>query len=231
MIFEIFIDHVVMWVFIGGIALTTAGNALVRSFRDFPPHPLITSAIAACIISVAALRIRANIKRIRNYQLGEQGEVAVAGLLLRLVPYGYQIFHDMQADSFNVDHIVVGPGDVFAIETKTISKREDRRTEIIVDGESITVNEMRMDRDPITQAEACARHVAQLLEKSTGRSVAVIPVVLFVGRWVEVRRKPQHVWVDNDLYFVKALCDAPHRLSREDIALYTSRLTNHMKYE
>ena len=28
------------------------------------------------------------------------------------------VYHDIQADQFNIDHVVVGPSGVFAVETK-----------------------------------------------------------------------------------------------------------------
>ncbi|WP_244363929.1 nuclease-related domain-containing protein [Pseudoalteromonas sp. K222D] len=56
-------------------------------------------------------------------KLGRDAELAVASELIELQSHGYQIFHDIQADGFNIDHLVVGLNGIFAIETKGRHKR------------------------------------------------------------------------------------------------------------
>ncbi|MEE4639716.1 MAG: nuclease-related domain-containing protein, partial [Wenzhouxiangella sp.] len=59
---------------------------------------------------------------IRALAQGEQGERAVGQFLERLREDGYQVFHDLIGDGFNLDHVIIGPAGVFTIETKTWSK-------------------------------------------------------------------------------------------------------------
>jgi len=47
----------------------------------------------------------------------------MARMLEQMRELGYTAFHDIPGDGFNVDHALIGPGGVFAIETKAISKR------------------------------------------------------------------------------------------------------------
>lgn len=66
---------------------------------------------------------------IRNVRLGLRGEQAVAEFLSAssVIAAGYRAFHDVPGDGpWNVDHVVVGPGGVVVIETKTRSKRPGR---------------------------------------------------------------------------------------------------------
>ncbi|HVE92485.1 MAG TPA: nuclease-related domain-containing protein, partial [Actinomycetota bacterium] len=49
---------------------------------------------------------------------GARGEEAVGRLLAELEPQGYRILHDIDTGRGNLDHVVVGPTGVFAIETK-----------------------------------------------------------------------------------------------------------------
>jgi hypothetical protein len=49
---------------------------------------------------------------------GALGEEAVARILDRLEPRGFHTIHDLDVGRGNVDHVVVGPTGVFAIETK-----------------------------------------------------------------------------------------------------------------
>lgn len=58
----------------------------------------------------------------RSYQLGYEGEIAVGQELNQLMLDGYRVYHDFPGDKFNIDHIVVGPPGVFAVETKARSK-------------------------------------------------------------------------------------------------------------
>jgi hypothetical protein len=65
-----------------------------------------------------------------DWYLGQFGERNVADHLDALRQRGWRVFHDVPAENkgkkFNLDHVVVGPGGVFAIETKT-----PRRPEIV----------------------------------------------------------------------------------------------------
>ncbi|MBN1547047.1 MAG: NERD domain-containing protein [Syntrophaceae bacterium] len=57
----------------------------------------------------------------KNYRLGYEGEMATGQELNMLMLEGYHVFHDFPADRFNIDHIVVSPNGVIAIETKAKS--------------------------------------------------------------------------------------------------------------
>lgn len=74
-------------------------------------------------------------KKRRNYLLGYLGERAVAEELEPLTREGYHVFHDVPVEkvegSFNLDHVVVGPTGLFAIETKT--RRKGRAREGVAD--------------------------------------------------------------------------------------------------
>ena len=58
----------------------------------------------------------------RRYRLGYEGEIAVGQELNQLMRDGFYVYHDFFVDKFNIDHIVVGPSGVFAVETKARSK-------------------------------------------------------------------------------------------------------------
>jgi hypothetical protein len=72
--------------------------------------------------------------------LGSRGERAVGHLLqVQLAPLGYRIVHGIQCDGYDIDHVLVGPGGVYALETKTVSKRGNDR--VFYDGERVTGGE------------------------------------------------------------------------------------------
>jgi hypothetical protein len=80
----------------------------------------------------------------RNWRFGARGEQAVAEKLTdqAVAAAGYVVFHDVPAEKgkkkWNVDHVVVGPGGVFVIETKARSRRkakwDQEEHELIFDG-------------------------------------------------------------------------------------------------
>ena len=57
-----------------------------------------------------------------SIKLGRDGERVVAEHLQQLVGAGWRVFHDIQGDGFNIDHVVIGAGGISAVETKTRSK-------------------------------------------------------------------------------------------------------------
>src|SRR5690606_17037137 len=82
---------------------------------------------AAAVCTVMAWRVG---QKIRTTRLGLLGEQSVAEQLQSLWTDGYRIFHDVPGDGeWNVDHVVVGPAGVFAIETKARTKRPGNRGE------------------------------------------------------------------------------------------------------
>ncbi len=61
-------------------------------------------------------------RRIKQLRLGYECELAVGQELDLLMLKGFRIFHDVPAENFNIDHIIIGPSGVFAVETKGRSK-------------------------------------------------------------------------------------------------------------
>lgn len=62
------------------------------------------------------------VRRRRDLRIGMAGEMAAGEELNRLMFDGYHVYHDFPAVRFNIDHILVGPPGVFAVETKARSK-------------------------------------------------------------------------------------------------------------
>lgn len=59
----------------------------------------------------------------RKYLEGRAAERATAQAMASLMSKGCVVYHDIPAGKFNLDHVVVGPGAVFMVETK--SRRND----------------------------------------------------------------------------------------------------------
>jgi hypothetical protein len=136
----------------------------------------------------------AKIEESNNRYLGFFGERVVAEALEPLKARGYRVFHDVPCGDtnspFNIDHVVVGPGGVFAIETKTRRKGRARggfaEHEIIYDG-SVLAYPWGEDRHGLDQAQRQARWLADWLAQQLGLHAPVWPLLTFPG-WMIIRR-------------------------------------------
>lgn len=124
---------------------------------------------------------------IRGLQLGLRGEQAVAEKLLELASDGYRSFHDFPAaKDWNIDHVVVGPPGVFAIETKTRSKRKappgKKDHEVLYDGEVLSFPWFTNNK-AAEQAAANASWLGNYLRKSTGIDPLWVTGLLVIPGW------------------------------------------------
>jgi hypothetical protein len=62
-----------------------------------------------------------------SWAQGAEGEEVVGEILEGLVADGWQVIHDVSLGRGNIDHVVVGPGGLFTVETKS------RRGRILLD--------------------------------------------------------------------------------------------------
>lgn len=124
----------------------------------------------------------------KKLRLGYDGEVAVGQELNQLMRKGYHVYHDFSANGFNIDHIVIGPAGVFAVETKGRSKplignaKDEARA--IYDGKSLKFPTWT-ETKPLEQAKNQAEWLARFLTKAVGGRVEVIPVLVLPGWFVE----------------------------------------------
>jgi len=144
-------------------------------------------------------KIMTLISRRGNLRLGLAGEMATGEELNRLMLDGYHVYHDFPADRFNIDHILVGPSGVFAVETKARSKgsRGDRKDEakVIYDGERLRFP-VWATTEPIDQAKAQATWLSKWLSSAVGEPVKASSMVTIPGWYIE-RKAPNGVPVLN----------------------------------
>ncbi len=84
------------------------------------------SMFAACAVILTAFavwRIRQLWPKVRALRQGRDGERVVGQNLEELRADGARVFHDVPADGFNLDHVLVMSQGISVIETKTWSKR------------------------------------------------------------------------------------------------------------
>jgi hypothetical protein len=169
--------------------------------------------------------------KIHAVKLGRDGEKVVGQSLEDLRTGGIIVLHDITADGFNVDHVVISNQGIFVIETKTNSKPNGKDAKVVFDGEIITVGGWTPSRDPIKQVQANAAWVRDLLKESTGKSFPVKPVVLFPGWYIESVGPHAHdkVWVLNPKGLPAFIANEKTTLSIEDIKTATCHLSRYIR--
>jgi len=223
-------DKVQFWLLYAGLFPFLAGLEWARRYFAWPPQPIAWSIGAVPIALIAAWRIRGARNELRCLRLAINGEKAVGQFLESFREMGYNVFHDILADGFNLDQVLIGPGGVFAIETKTISKPAIGPAAITYDGEQVLIDGHSSDRDPVIQAKATASHLRAVLEQSTGKkSLRVRPVVLYPGWYVEKQPKGVDVWVLNPKALKAFLEHERPDLSTEDVSLLAYHLSRHVR--
>ncbi len=158
---------------------------------------LVSLVLTGCVILVYGLVVLVkSFKRIKILRLGYECELAVGQELNLLMHQGFHVFHDIPADGFNIDHIVVGKNGVFAVETKGRSKRlgtaSDNKAEHRLDYENGVLKFPGwQETKPIEQAIRQAKWASDWLSKATGTTVLVKPVVVLPGWFINIKSKPR----------------------------------------
>ena len=150
--------------------------------------------VTACEIYVIVKLTRALILR-HQLRLGLDAEAAIGQELNQLMLEGYRVYHDFQADNFNIDHIVIGQNGVFAVETKGRAKPKEtddkKNWSVIYDGQDLQFPNWT-ERDYLPQAWRQADWLAKWLQSAIGEPVPVRPALALTG-WNTELKKPCRV--------------------------------------
>jgi len=177
---------------LGVLAVATA--ALGRSFGLRDGRFLISE--IALLVSMFVVS-RYVLPLLERRDRGASAEEQVGGLLEQLSGRDWQVLHDASLGHGNVDHILIGPGGVFTVETKSHPG---------------PVRVGRLHGATLRQAQAQRKAI----ESITG--VRVEPLLVFSRAWVDrplARRKGVRVVPARML--LAHLTKQPETLSREEI--------------
>lgn len=123
-------------------------------------------------------------QRIQRLRLALDGEMAAGEALNHLMRRGYYVFHDIPGANYNIDHAIVGPNGVFAVETKAHAKPASGH-KATFDGRVIRYPD-RNDAQAVEQSQRNAASLSRFLSKATGRNIWVGAIVILPGWWVEL---------------------------------------------
>ena len=136
-------------------------------------HPLFGSTMFVCALLWIIWSLMAGLRRVESFYKGARGEEKVSGILENL-PDSYHVFNDFTVGRSHIDHVVAGPGGVFAIETKFWNGK------VTVEDGHVLLDGQLPDRSPLTQAIGEATLVRNALV-SAGWDGLVTPVVAFAS--------------------------------------------------
>jgi len=133
--------------------------------------------IGSCLFVIAMVGMGWSVvrgfRRVESYFKGAKGEERVAGILKNLPPT-YHVFNDFVAGNAHVDHVVVGPAGVFAVETKFW------RGKVTIDDGHVLVDGRLPSRPPLAQVRREADLVRAELTRMGWRG-SVTPVLAFAS--------------------------------------------------
>ena len=140
-------------------------------------------------------KLLSHAKRLQVLKLGYECELATGQELDQLMRFGFHVFHDVPADGFNIDHLVVGPTGVFSVETKGRSKPKaenegDKASYKVVYQGGVLHFPSWQETEPLEQAKRQAEWVSKWLSDSCGFHVNSSPVVIFPGWFIERKTRP-----------------------------------------
>lgn len=120
------------------------------------------------------------LRRIERFFKGARGEEKIAGILETL-PDAYHVFNDFAVGGKHIDHVVAGPGGVFAIETKCW------RGKVTVEDGHVLLDGQLPDRSPLAQVNREAMLVRNALV-AWGWNGLVTPVLAFASDTFDAHR-------------------------------------------
>jgi hypothetical protein len=215
------IETLLLWVFGLPTALFTSYLITTRHVVT-PPAPVLPIYISVAVLIYIFLTVRLLrlMKERLSWRLGFCGERAVGGELNQLLPQGCHVFHDFPlAENWNIDHIVVGPAGVFALETQ--AKRKGRHAknqlahEVIYDGKMLQFPGY-CDAKLLAQTKTQAERLATFLNSAVGTPVAVKPILTFPGWYVRyTSREVMNTVMNPKMLNSAILNDDSHVLSPE----------------
>jgi hypothetical protein len=136
-------------------------------------------------------RMYSVLRKRMDYGLGFSGERAVGEELNKLMRDACFVFHDVPGENWNIDHVVIAPSGVFAVETKAKRKRKRDNAEfykVTFDGHALHFPGWT-ETEALEQAERNAGWLCDLLSKALAEPIQVQPIVTLPGWFVDRKGK------------------------------------------
>ncbi len=141
------------------------------------------------------------------------------------LPDGYNGLDDIVFNGFNIDHVVVGPGGIFLIETKSFPGKVESR------GDMLLLNGKPPAKDHTKQTWGQTYSLKEFLWTQTSQEWKVKPILCFPNADVWVRQPVKGIAVSSLKYLNTYLAKQPAVFQADDVTklsktleLWTTRL-------
>ncbi len=210
-----------------------AGYEWVRLLHPMRPVPWGATVCACVVTAICIPKILQLKKQVRNINRGIEGEKSVGQFLEQFRINGYEVFHDIPGDSIkgekhNIDHVMIGPGGVFTVETKYVQKPSKGQCVIEKDGDVLRINGREPTRNPVIQAKAQSKELARILATSTGQKYTAQPIVVYPGWYVKNLTPDTSVLVLHEDMISTALANSKTSLTPDKVHLAAYHLSRHV---
>jgi hypothetical protein len=176
------------------LLLNKTGNGIITVWKL-----VLVFVVYGLLLYWVTRRLYSLLQQRRNLYLGLDAELAIGQELNHLMLEGCRVFHDFPAENFNIDHVVAGPGGVFAVETKGRTKPDQGRgkeeAKVVYDGKILRFPDWQ-EVEPLDQAKRQATWLQKWLRDAVAEAVTVRPVLALPGWFIE-RTAPGNVLVIN----------------------------------
>jgi hypothetical protein len=176
------------------VAIPAIGMAFLYSMTLVAgrPHPMWILVLTAVLAGACcAYQIRSLMRRgdqMDQWRLGLDAEMAAGQELDQLMRRGAAVFHDLAGEKFNIDHVVIAPQGVFAVETKSFRKPNRNggtaNATVFCDGEVLKFPEWS-GSGALRQATRQAQWLSEWLTGATGERIQATPVLALPGWYVD----------------------------------------------
>lgn len=233
------IDEDLIFELAGGILamlISTWAGVSINTYIGGSPQVALFAGAMMCLFStlLSTRRILALWQKRQGYFLGWFGERLVAEKLAPLRFSGWRVFHDVPFVSngkpYNMDHIVVGEGGVFVIETKTRRKggsSGDGPDDVVYfDGQALHWPRNKNDESGLNQAELNAQTLTKWIFEEIGERIPASAILAIPGWSLQfTNKRPQRQCkVDSPNWILNTFKDRAPSVPQKTVELIHRRL-------
>lgn len=179
----------------GGCVLLLVSDGV---FADFEAMVLF-GASGTILWGIAIIRWRVSIRRFKETGWHYAARKIVAEAVAPLTGRGHVIFHDFATDDLAIDHLIVGPKGVFALQTlvrpTSVKPHQLIDTTVTYDGRTLFFPGGK-EHLSVDEATACAEKLSQWLSEHLDAPIAARAIIALPG-WQVKRISAEGISVIN----------------------------------
>ena len=206
-----------------GAALVFVVMYVAASAFDSPPlfkgYPdwqlyLFLGALAAAALFVA-YRLAVTLLAWRQLRFLRDANIAIGHQLQWLSSDYGRVFHDVPVPSGVVDHVMVGPSGIYAVNV--VARRTSKSGESRISGDEVQFRPARKAHD-VTETDTAVSELAHELSKQVGHNVRVRSVIAVPGWDISSQTGSDHLLVnERNLPMLRGWKDQADYLMNEDV--------------